>query len=321
MNTKFLFLALIVLASCNKKDPFPTNAPGQLYEYKVLPSATSNAISLFNSEHFAYLDTRATSKNKLFVFLPGTTGSPAFYTLILKKAAALGYHSIGLMYPNNSDLYVAAATNADNTAFGRGRKEIFEGTDQIAGVNVNADNCIKTRLIKLLQYMQVQHPSENWQQYLLGSDVNWSKVLVAGHSQGGGHAFYISKLVKVDRAISFSSIDWNTVLNSSAAWVSQPGATPVSQLYSFNHPLDEIFSYANVQTQLTAMNLPGAPVNIDLIATPYNASHRLISTSTAAIIVLVPNHNITCLDQYVPKTGNTDVKPEFVKCWDYLLGN
>ena len=256
------------------------------------------------------------------MFLPGTTGSPALYTLILKKAAALGYHSVGLMYPNNSDLYIAAANNADNTAFGKGRKEIFEGTDQIAGVNVNADNCIKTRLIKLLlQYMQAQHPTENWQQFLSGSDVNWSKVIVAGHSQGGGHAFYISKQVTVDRAISFSSIDWNGLLNTSAAWVSQVGATPVSQLYAFNHPLDEIFSYANIQTQLTAMNLTGAPVNIDLVATPYNASHRLISTSTAAVTIFFPNHNITCLDQYVPKTASGDVKAEYVKCWDYLLGN
>jgi hypothetical protein len=201
MKAKFLVLAIIVFTSCTKTDPFPTPAPGQLYEYKVLPSVTSTAISSFNSEHFAYLDTRVTAKNKLFVFLPGTTGSPAFYTLILKKAAALGYHSIGLMYPNNSDLYIAAANNPDNTAFGKGRKEIFEGTDQIAGVNVNADNCIKTRLIKLLQYMQAQHPTENWQQFLAGSDVNWSKVVIAGHSQGGGHAFYISKLVAVDRAI------------------------------------------------------------------------------------------------------------------------
>jgi hypothetical protein len=321
MKAKFLVLAIIVFTSCTKTDPFPTPAPGQLYEYKVLPSVTSTAISSFNSEHFAYLDTRVTAKNKLFVFLPGTTGSPAFYTLILKKAAALGYHSIGLMYPNNSDLYIAAANNPDNTAFGKGRKEIFEGTDQIAGVNVNADNCIKTRLIKLLQYMQAQHPTENWQQFLAGSDVNWSKVVIAGHSQGGGHAFYISKLVAVDRAISFSSIDWNAVLNTSAAWVSQPGATAASQLYSFNHPSDEIFSYANVQAQLTAMNIPGAPVDIDLVTSPFNASHRLISSSTAAITIFVPNHNITCLDQYVPKTASGDVKAEFVKCWDYLLGN
>jgi hypothetical protein len=321
MKNIFFALAVIILASCSKSDPFPTSAPGQLYEYKVPPSATSAAITAFNNEHYVYLDTRVTSKNKLFVFLPGTSGAPGFYTLILKKAAALGYHCIGLMYPNNSDLYIAASTNPDNTAFGKGRKEIFEGTDQIAGVNVNADNCIKTRLIKLLQYQQAQHPTENWQQFLNGSDVNWSKVVIAGHSQGGGHAFYIAKQVSVDRAISFSSIDWNSTLNISAAWVTQPGATAVSQLYSFNHPLDEIFSYANVQTQLNDIGLPGSAVNIDLTATPYNASHRLISTSTPAVTIFVPNHNITCLDQYVPKTASADVKPEFVKCWDYLLGN
>ncbi len=321
MKSIFFAFALFILASCNKKDPFPSSAPGQLIEHKVLPSATSIAISSFNNEHYVYLDTRATAKNKLFVFLPGTSGSPAFYTLIVKKAAALGYHSIGLMYPNGSDLYVAAGSNADNTAFEKGRKEIFEGTDQLAAVNVNADNCIKTRLIKLLQYMQAQHPTENWQQFLLGSDVNWSKVVVAGHSQGGGHAFFIAKQVAVDRAISFASIDWNSLFNISASWVSQPGATPVSKFYSVNHPLDEIFNYSNVQTQLNDMNLPGTPVNIGSDVPPYNASHRLVTTALPALLVIFPNHNLACLDQYVPKTVSGDVDPAFVKCWDYLMGN
>lgn len=169
--------------------------------------------------------------------------------------------------------------------------------------------------------MQAQHPTENWQQFLSGSDVNWSKVVVAGHSQGGGHAFFIAKQVAVDRAISFASIDWNGLLNISAAWVSQPGATPVSKFYSVNHPLDEIFNYANVQTQLTDMNLPGTPVNIGSDVPPYNASHRLITTALPALLVIFPNHNIACLDQYVPKTVSGDVDPAFVKCWDYLLGN
>lgn len=321
MKNWLLVPATVLMVSCIKNDPFPSPGPGQLYEYKVLPSATSTAISLFNSDHYIYFDTRATAKNKLFVFLPGTTGAPGFYTLVLKKAAALGYHSIGLMYPNNSDLYIAASNNADNTAFGKGRKEIFEGTNQIAVVNVNADNCIKTRLVKLLQYMQVQQPTQNWQQYLSGSDVNWSKVVIAGHSQGGGHAFYIAKQVSVDRAISFSSIDWNNLLNTSAAWVSQAGVTPVNRFYTFIHPLDEIFNYANVQTQWNDMSLPGTAVNIDSVATPYNASQRLITRATPATTVFVPNHNITCLDQYVPKTPSGNVTGTFENCWDYLLGN
>ncbi len=297
------------------------NAAGQTFEYSILPSLTNNAITSFNNEHYIYLDTRTTLKNKLFVFLPGTTGYPAVYKLIVKKAASLGYHSIGLMYPNNSDLYTASASSTDNTQFGKCRQEIFDGTDQTSGVSVNADNCIKNRLYKLLLYLQTLHPDQNWQQFMSNGEVDWSKCIVAGHSQGGGHAWYIAKQVSVERAISFSSIDWNSALSQSAAWVFNPGATPVSKIYSINSTKDQIFSYANVQTQLADMGLTGPAVSIDSNTPPYSGSHTLTTSATPAINVLFPDHNMTCLDAYIPKTTGGDVIPTLVSAWEYLIGN
>lgn len=297
------------------------NASGQTFEYSILPSLTNNAITSFNNEHYIYLDTRTTLKNKLFVFLPGTTGYPAVYKLIVKKAASLGYHSIGLMYPNNSDLYTASATSTDNTQFGKCRQEIFDGTDQTSGVNVNADNCIKSRLYKLLLYLQALHPDQNWQQYISNGEVDWSKCIVAGHSQGGGHAWYIAKQVSVERSISFSSIDWNSNLSQSAAWIFNPGATPVSKIYSINSTKDQIFSYANVQTQLADLGLTGPAVSIDNNASPYSDSHTLTTSAAPAINVLFPDHNMTCLDAYIPKTTGGDVIPSIDAAWEYLINH
>jgi hypothetical protein len=314
---------IVLLGACSKgSSPGPQPGdPPQLYEYKVLPSATNPAITTFNNEHLVYFDTRSAARNKLFIFLPGTTGTPGFYSLILKRAAALGYHSIGLMYPNGSEMYVASSASPDNTQFGKCRQEIFDGTDQTTGVNVNSDNCIKNRLIKLLQYLNLQYPTQGWGQYLSGSDVAWIKCVVAGHSQGGGHAWYISKLALVDRSIAFSSIDWNSLLNRSAAWIAQAGVSPATRLYSFNHPQDEIFAYANVQQQLTDLTLTGPAVNIDTEPVPFSGSHTLITQATPGINIIVPNHNITCLDPYVPKNASLQVTDNFLKAWDYLIAN
>jgi hypothetical protein len=324
--TLLIALCFTMVFSYCAKDPSPGPQPGdppQLYEYKILPSATNPAINTFNNEHLVYVDTRAAAKGKLFVFLPGTTGTPGFYSLILKRAAALGYYSIGLMYPNNSDMYVASAASPDNTQFGKCRQEIFDGTDQTTGVNVNSDNCIKNRLIKLLQYLNQQYPNQGWGQFLTasGTDVNWVKIVVAGHSQGGGHAWYISKKVLVDRSIAFSSIDWNSLLNQSAAWIGTAGVSPASRLYSFNHTGDELFAYANVQQQWSDLTLTGPATNIDTEPAPYSSSHTLITTATPGINIIVPNHNITCLDPYVPKNAALAVTDNFVKAWDYLIGN
>ena len=314
--------------SCKKKETIIINNPNnnnadtiKLYEYKILPSATNPDIITFNNEHEVCYDNRATLLNKLFVFLPGTTGSPSYYKLIVKKAASLGYHAIGLMYPNNSDLYTSAAASSDLGEFARCRQEIFDGTDQTTGVSVNSDNCIKNRLIRLLNYLQLHYPNQNWGQYILNNDVNWSKCVIAGHSQGGGHAFFIAKQVSVDKTISFSSIDWNSNLGASATWVSQTGASPVSKFYSFNGIRDQIFAYGNVQTQLTEMGLQGPAISIDSNMPPYSNTHMLTTAATPSISLLFPDHNITSLDSYVPKDGAGNVVASFDRAWEYLLMN
>jgi hypothetical protein len=329
---KYLVIALLVLASCKKNNDVTSNggsvtdtssrSTGQFYEYNILPSTTNSSIVLFNSAHAVCLDTRTTLKNKLFVFLPGTTGFPATYKLIVKQAASQGYHAIGLMYPNDASIYTASNNDTTNTQFAKCRQEIFDGTNQTSGVSVDTNNCIKSRLYKLLLYLQRTYPTQNWSQYILNGQVNWSKIVVAGHSQGGGHSFFIAKKVAVDKAISFSSIDWNSALNRSAAWVTQTGATPINKFYSFNGTRDEVFSYTNVQTQLADMGITGSPVSIDNNNSPYSSTHRLTTSATPALsIAPFPNHNLTCLDMSVPKTSSGTITTAFINAWIYLLNN
>lgn len=325
----FVLISIALFSAC-KKTPVDKNGGNntdttlqttpQLYQYNVLPSSTDSAINSYNYEHYVKLDTRTTVKNKLFVFLPGTAGFPSVYKLIVNKAAALGYHSIGLMYPNSTDMYTASTTGTDLTQFGKCRQEIFDGTDQTPGVSVNTANCIKNRLYKLLVALQQQYPNQNWQQFISGTEVNWSKVTIAGHSQGGGHALYIAKKVSVERAISFSSIDWNTTLEQSASWVFESGSTPISKCYSFISTRDQFFSYNNVLTQLADLGMTGPAVSVDDFTPPFSGSHTLITSATPALSLLLPDHNLTCLDAYVPKTNSGDVSASFDRAWAYLIG-
>ena len=299
----------------------PTETP-QFYQYEITPSQTNTAISSYNYVHEVMLDTRTTLKNKLFVFLPGTSGFPSVYQLIVKKAAALGFHAIGLTYPNGSEIYTISGSSSDLNDFGKCRQEIFEGTDQVSGLSIDANNSIQGRLLKLLQFLNQQHPTQNWNQFYAGNQINWSKIVIAGHSQGGGHAFYISKIKAVDRAVCFASIDWNSNLNQSAAWINMMGATPVNKLYSFNGLRDQIFAYANVQTQLSELGLQGPAVSIDSNNPPYNNSHTLTTNATPALFEPLTNHhNLTCLDAYVPKDASGNPLPSFTNAWEYLLTN
>ena len=65
------------------------NNPAVIFERFITPSTVNPMVTSFNSQHYIYVDT-VTLKNKLFVFLPGTTGSPQFYKLIVKKSSSNG---------------------------------------------------------------------------------------------------------------------------------------------------------------------------------------------------------------------------------------
>jgi hypothetical protein len=54
---------------------------------------------------------------------------------------------------------------------------------------------------------------------------------------------------------------------------------------------------------------------------PFSGSHTLITQATPGINIIVPNHNITCLDPYVPKNASLQVTDNFLKAWDYLIAN
>ncbi|MBL7728799.1 MAG: hypothetical protein JNM68_13975, partial [Dinghuibacter sp.] len=45
-----------------------------------------------------------------------------------------------------------------------------------------------------------------------------------------------------------------------------------------------------------------------------------ITRDNPAITVFVPDHNLTCLDQYIPRNATGGIKTEFIRAWEYLIG-
>ena len=208
-------------------------------EHIILPSTTDPACSTPNNNHFVYINQTLTAKNKLFLFFPGTGGVPFNQRLLLKHAANLGYHSIGLTYPNTQSINELCINVSDTTCHSRARLEVFDGADRHDSINVDVSNSIKNRTLKLLQYLATTYPSENWSQYYTGTTINWNKIIVSGHSQGGGHAGIISKLNTVDRVVMFAATDWINSLNRYADWITWNSVTTSDKYYGFIHQQDE----------------------------------------------------------------------------------
>lgn len=289
--------------------------------YKILPSETDAAIDTANYYHYVYINNTIPLKNKLVVFFPGTGGTPQAYTLFLATAANAGFHTIGLSYPNDTAINDLCALTADTSCHEKARLEIFDGTDRSALVTVNRTNSIEHRLIKLLQYLSVNYPDDNWQQFLGADDstILWNKIIVAGHSQGGGQAAIISKYFTVDRVLMFSWTDWLFLFNKIAPWIKTDGATDKNAYYGFYHIDDELINVDKIDSAWMALHMFdfGSKINVDVNTSPYENSHTLI---TDAIPNLLPGqfHNCVAVSVFTPV--DTNGNPLFVPVWKYMLG-
>lgn len=308
-NIYFLFVTIILFCS---------NAYCQTKVLKIRPSQTDSLIVTFNADsHYVYFNAEAIPANTLVVHLPGSFGEPKRATIFGKHAAELGFHSIGLMYPNAPTVGSLCTNSSDTTCFEHVRREIIEGVDYSSRINILPNESILNRLKKLLVYLHNNYPTENWQQYLDSENqLIFSKIIFSGHSQGGGHAAMIGKYYPIKRAVCFSSPkDWSNFSDSPPAWLSS-GNWQINpdQIYCFNHILDEHPRQLLIWESM-GLDVNGPPVDVDINNPPFNTSRQL---TTAYDLPNGDEHGSTVQDNKTPIISGV---PVFQPVWTYMLTN
>jgi hypothetical protein len=308
---------LFILIFCFRCEKSRTVISGKkLQEYFIPPNLTDPAINSFLNNHYICINEGTSLKDLLVVFLPGTYRQPQDYKVITQKAANLGYHSVGLMYPNSKAINDLCSPTNDSTCHRRARLEIIDGTDRHPGIDVNYSNSIINRLVKLLLYLTTKYPSENWGQFIVGGELNWSKIIISGHSQGAGHAGVIGKFYPIKKVIMFSIIDFLSNRHL-ADWESL--SVRKEKYFSLFNPKDELLDYrlAQLAWEHLGMRNYGDIVNVDSVAFPYHHSHILITRIEPTTSLNGKYHNGTVLDEYLLK----DLSGNYVldKTYEYLL--
>ena len=282
----------------------------------VAPQATDPAIDRFLDKHYAWLDTTARTNHKLLLFMPGTGLTPAVYQLVQQEAARVGYHVIGLMYPNSPGLAKVCPSDPDPAAcYENSRLEIIDGIDRSPWVDVNAANSIDNRLTKLLQYLAQQYPDEEWGRFLAHDKPKWSQIAVSGHSQGGGHAAMIAKIRLVARVVMFSSVT-DSLRGASVPWVATH-VTPSDRYYGLDHDLDEQFRSIRASWDSLGMAVFGPAVAPENGEPPYGFTHMLVTDYHPLRGPGRAAHGASCTDFNTPLAA--DGMPVFRDAWRYLL--
>lgn len=279
-------------ANCQQDDDESKANPiseGPLAVHLVLPADTDKRINTFSGDgfqHFAYYNKMAQDKGELVVFLPGTFGKGKGSGKFNKRAAKLGFHLVGLAYPDNISIS-KFSSSPDPDAMAKARLNIITGKVPFEALGVNEANSIENRLVSLIRYLSSNFPDEHWDQFLgKNGQIIWNKIVLSGQSQGGGHAAFMAmKLHKVHKVLMFGAPkDFDRRRNCAAKWLSETSLTPINRFFCFNHSADEHngCTYAQQMQNYAAMKLTSTfkVIDVDDVKPPYD--HSRLFTSHAA---------------------------------------
>ena len=96
---------------------------------------------------------------------------------------------------------------------------------------------IENRLTQLVRYLKATQRNQGWDQFLdSNNQLDWSKIAISGQSQGGGHAYVISKIHTVGRVLMFGSPkDYSFYFRRGAAQGFDGNTrTPLNRYFAFN---------------------------------------------------------------------------------------
>lgn len=247
---------------------------------------------------------RSDAAGPLLLFLPATGQKPADYTRFLRLATDDGYHVLGLDYWNLGRS-VASTCADDAGCYGAVQRNRFDGSHPFAKSSVAAKDSVLGRLKPALAYLEESDPRGGWGRYLDGSAVRWDRVVLAGHSQGGGESAYISHIRSVRGALLFGS-PIITDGATAATWLSTPSRTPASRIYAFDNTSDQFWPRIEASWQRLGL---GTPQVVD--GTSAYSSHALISEQRQK------RAHLWMLDDSTPKRA--DGTPVYEPVWDWML--
>ena len=255
-----------------------------------------------------------TLRAPLVLFLPGTGAIPSQYQYLARTIAGWGMPVISLTYPNPLVVNTVCAVTLDLSCYEQVRTEIFTGESRSSLVSVGRADSIEFRLLRLLQLLQRQTPNAGWSQFFEGDRVLWHRIVVSGHSQGGGHAGFIAKKVRTSRSVMFAGLDYNELQRRVAPWMEQPGATPAAAFFALGHERDELVSYATLsQRAWPALGIDRLGGTLPITSDDFGTVHttrmdQVVATGTA--------HSLVASDTVI--FLNAAVRQSLEKAWRHL---
>lgn len=240
------YLLLIILSSVQIS--WGHLAYARLKIGEISPSVADEKTSTIGGKHIYMFDDGVASKNLLIINIGGTGSSPGEYENINTAAAKIGYEVIGVDYSNKT-ITTTCTHSEEADCFGKFRKEIIFGMPASSIVTVGFKDSLVYRIGSYLRYLAKKRGGQKWRKYLQNGSLDWSKVVLIGHSQGAGHAAYLAKNYLVKAVVMIAGPqDYYKRENEivPAEWLYLESRTPSQRYISLLHEQDSFGSEAQI---------------------------------------------------------------------------
>lgn len=203
---------------------------------------------------------------QLLVYFVGTGDSPARSHGLPELACALGFAAVAPMYKNERDARSACAANSP-CYDGMHREVLYGGDSAPDPIRVDEANSALHRLDTLLaQLAERDEHFAGWatiRERVTGRD--FSQVVVAGHSQGSGHAVSLARDHQVARVVALAGpsdrLDSGKPGHAAVEWVAQwrnESKTPPARVLGYNHEDDFVLVYRQLSANYDALGVDAA---------------------------------------------------------------
>lgn len=240
----------------------PTEINPMVREVRTGTGGTGEA-----ARHFFCYPVGAAHNDKLLLYIVGTTDSPTQYVEFPRRACALGYAAVSVAYHNEVDSRSTCTTNS--VCYENFRREIVYGMDALPEpIHVTQADSILGRFVNILETLERREvyfpPWRSIRARVAARD--FTKVAVAGHSQGSGHALFIARDFEVDRLIMLAGVTdrMNSGLSNHAApawianWNPATAQTPSTRFFTYLHDDDGVAVVRQVVSNWDLLRVPAA---------------------------------------------------------------
>jgi pimeloyl-ACP methyl ester carboxylesterase len=215
----------------------------QLSPIQLDPSVVNSKAKKITGEHLAY-ETPLQRNGKLLVTVGGTGSQPSNFRALQQFATTLGYDVVALDYPNAVTTIQCRLTK-DLQCFDHFHEEIVQGKEVSDLCAVDVSNSLEQRLNDVLKHLSAT--KRRWREYYSQGQLQWSKLVLVGHSQGSGHVAFMGKQHKVDRVFLIAGPQ-DSFDPLPAPWLLEASATANDRYFALLHKDD----FYKVNLQLSA---------------------------------------------------------------------